>query len=159
MISTLVHLEKDADGRQESRRCISGRGRGCRHRQAGDRREDRRAWRLAWGDAGLDPKPDPAVVEDVKWRKPSNPLGVPVWSHGDILCTGETYKDKVKLTFAHGASLPDPSDLFNAGLDGGVRRAIDLRDGDIIDEAAFRALVASAVASTPVSPKGRFPRI
>ena len=87
---------------------------------------------------------DPEVVEDVKWRKPSNPLGVPVWSHGGILCTGETYKDKVKLTFAQGALLPDPSGLFNAGLDGGTRRAIDLRDSDVIDEAAFRALVASA---------------
>ena len=93
---------------------------------------------------------DPGVVEDVKWRKPSNPLGVPVWSHGGILCTGETYKDKVKLTFAQGALLPDPSGLFNAGLDGGTRRAIDLRDSDVIDEAAFRALVASAVAFNTV---------
>ena len=82
----------------------------------------------------------PDVVEEWKWR------GVPVWSHGGILCTGETYKDKVKLTFAQGALLPDPSGLFNAGLDGGTRRAIDLRDSDVIDEAAFRALVASAVA-------------
>ena len=93
---------------------------------------------------------DPAVVEDVKWRKPSNPLGVPVWSHGGILCTGETYKDKIKLTFAQGASLPDPSGLFNAGLDGGTRRAIDLRDGEIIDETAFKALIASAVAFNTV---------
>lgn len=79
---------------------------------------------------------DPMIVEEVKWRKPSNPSGVPVWSHGGILCTGETYKDKVKLTFAQGGSLPDPSGLFNAGLDGGTRRAIDLRDGDAVDEAA-----------------------
>jgi len=89
---------------------------------------------------------DPAVIEEVKWRKPSNPSGVPVWSHAGILCTGETYKDKVKLTFARGASLPDPSSLFNAGLDGGTRRAIDLHAGDPIDEAAFTALVAAAVA-------------
>lgn len=88
----------------------------------------------------------PAIVEEVKWRKPSNPLGVPVWSHGGIVCTGETYRDKVKLTFARGASLPDPSGLFNAGLDGGTRRAIDLREGDALDEAAFKALVASAVS-------------
>ncbi|MGE7157647.1 DUF1801 domain-containing protein [Methylorubrum rhodesianum] len=99
---------------------------------------------------------DPAVTEDVKWRKPSNPLGVAVWSHGGILCTGETYKDKVKLTFAQGASLPDPSGLFNAGLDGGTRRAIDLRDGDTIDEGAFKALIASAItfnAALPLRPQ------
>lgn len=89
---------------------------------------------------------DPEVVEDVRWRKPSNPSGVPVWSHDGILCTGETYKDKVKLTFAQGAALSDPSGLFNAGLDGGTRRAIDLREGDAIDETAFKALIAAAVA-------------
>ena len=89
---------------------------------------------------------DPEVVETVKWRKPSNPLGVPVWEHGGIICTGETYKDKVKLTFARGASLDDPSGLFNASLDGGTRRAIDFHEGDDLDEAAFKALVAEAVA-------------
>jgi len=89
---------------------------------------------------------DPDVVEDVKWRKPSNPGGVPTWSHGGILCTGETYKDKVKLTFANGAALKDPSGLFNAGLDGDVRRAIDIREGDKIDEKALKALVREAVA-------------
>ena len=89
---------------------------------------------------------DPDVVEEVKWRKPSNPAGVPTWSHGGILCTGETYKDKVKLTFAHGAALDDPSRLFNASLDGGTRRAIDLREGDAIDEPAFQALIRAAVA-------------
>ena len=82
----------------------------------------------------------------MKWRKPSNMLGVPTWEHAGILCTGETYRDKVKLTFARGAALPDPSGLFNAGLDGGTRRAIDLREGDRIDEAAFRALIRAAVA-------------
>ncbi len=89
---------------------------------------------------------DPGVVEAVKWRKPSNPAGVPVWEHGGMLCTGETYQDKVKLTFAQGASLPDPTRLFNASLDGNTRRAIDLREGDTIDEAAFNALVRAAVA-------------
>lgn len=89
---------------------------------------------------------DPDVVEEVKWRKPSNPAGVPVWSQGGMICTGETYKDKVKLTFARGASLKDPSGLFNSGLDGGTRRAIDIREGDEIDEAAFTALIREAVA-------------
>ena len=89
---------------------------------------------------------DPDAVEEVKWRKPSNPAGVPVWSHAGIICTGETYKDKVKLTFANGASLPDPSGLFNSSLDGNTRRAIDIREDDKIDEEAFKALVGSAVA-------------
>ena len=89
---------------------------------------------------------DPEVVETVKWRKPSNPLGVPVWEHDGIICTGETYKDKVKLTFAKGASLDDPSGLFNASLDAGTRRAIDFREGDELDAAAFKALIRDAVA-------------
>ena len=89
---------------------------------------------------------DPEVVEEVKWRKPSNPSGVPVWSHDGIICTGETYKDKVKLTFAKGASLEDPASLFNASLDGNARRAIDLHEGDRIDEDAFKALIRAAVA-------------
>lgn len=89
---------------------------------------------------------DPDVVEEVKWRKPSNPSGVPTWSHGGILCTGETYKDKVKLTFAQGASLKDPAGLFNASLDAGTRRAIDIREGEEVDSAAFKALIREAVA-------------
>jgi hypothetical protein len=97
----------------------------------------------------------PDVVEEVKWRKPSNAmLGVPVWSHAGIICTGETYKDKVKLTFAMGAALKDPSRLFNAGLEGNVRRAIDLHEGDRFDEAAFTALVRAAVALN--GKRGRF---
>lgn len=88
---------------------------------------------------------DPDVVETVKWRKPSNPNGVPVWEHAGILCTGEVYKGYVKLTFAHGASLADPTGLFNASLDGGTRRAIDLREGHLPDAAAFRALIGEAV--------------
>ncbi len=86
----------------------------------------------------------PDVVEEIKWRKPSNPSGVPVWSRDGIICTGETYKDKVKLTFANGASLEDPAGLFNSGLEGKVRRAIDLREGDAVDEEALKALVRSA---------------
>jgi hypothetical protein len=88
---------------------------------------------------------DPDVIEDVKWRKPSNNMqGVPVWEHDGLICTGETYKAAVKLTFARGAALKDPSRLFNAGLDGGTRRAIDLHEGDKIDEAAFKALIRAA---------------
>jgi hypothetical protein len=88
---------------------------------------------------------DPAVVEEVKWRKPSNPSGVPSWSLAGIICTGETYKEKVKLTFARGASLEDLSGLFNSSLDGGTRRAIDFHDGDTVDEQAFKALIREAV--------------
>jgi len=89
---------------------------------------------------------DPDVVEEVKWQKPSNPAGVPVWSHDGILCTGETYKSVVKLTFAQGASLADPRGLFDSSLEGKTRRAIDLREGDKIDEKALQALVRAAVA-------------
>ncbi len=91
-------------------------------------------------------KADPEVVEDAKWRKASNPLGVPTWSHAGIICTGETYRDKVKLTFARGASLEDRSGLFNSSLDGGTRRAIDIREGEKIDEEALAALIREAVA-------------
>ncbi|HWJ94909.1 MAG TPA: DUF1801 domain-containing protein [Telluria sp.] len=96
---------------------------------------------------------DPAVVEEVKWR------GVPVWSHAGIICTGETYKQTVKLTFAKGASLPDPAGLFNASLDGNTRRAIDLREGDELDEAALGELVRAAVALNTAAPaKARKPK-
>jgi hypothetical protein len=89
---------------------------------------------------------DPDVVEEVKWRKPSNPMGVPVWSHNGIICTGETCSDKVKLTFARGAALEDPAGLFNASLAGNTRRAIDLHEGDRIDETAFKSLIRAAAA-------------
>ena len=89
---------------------------------------------------------DPGIVEEVKWKKPSNPAGVPVWSKDGMICTGETYKDKVKLTFARGAALDDPAGLFNASLDGSARRAIDIHEGDTIDEKAFKALIRAAVA-------------
>ena len=88
---------------------------------------------------------DPDAVEEVKWRKPSNPAGVPAWSHGGMICTGETYKDKVKLTFARGASLADPSRLFNASLEGGTRRAIDIGEGESLDGEASKALIRAAV--------------
>lgn len=89
---------------------------------------------------------DPGVVEEVKWSKPSSPGGVPVWSHDGIICTGETYKNYVKLTFAKGASLEDPSGLFNASLEGNLRRAIDIHEGDKIDEKALKVLIRAAVA-------------
>jgi hypothetical protein len=89
---------------------------------------------------------DPEMTEERKWKKPSNPAGVPVWSHGGIICTGESYKDKVKLTFAKGASIPDPSGLFNSSLEGNTRRAIDIHEGEEIDAGAFKALVTAAVA-------------
>jgi hypothetical protein len=82
----------------------------------------------------------------VKWRKPSNPAGVPVWSHHGIICTGETYKNAVKLTFAKGASLPDPAGLFNASLEGNTRRAIDIYEDEKVDEKSLKALIRAAVA-------------
>jgi hypothetical protein len=89
---------------------------------------------------------EPEVVEESKWRKPSNPDGVPTFSCDGLICTVETYKDKVKLTFAKGASLPDPDQLFNSSLDGGTRRAIDIPEGTELDRDAFVALVREAVA-------------
>jgi len=90
---------------------------------------------------------DPDVVEQVKWKKPSNNMrGVPVWEHDGIVCTGETYKTAVKLTFAKGAALDDPSGLFNSSLEGNVRRAIDIHEGEKIDEKAFKALIRAAVS-------------
>jgi hypothetical protein len=98
---------------------------------------------------------DPEVVEEVKWRKPSNSMaGVPVWSHAGMICTGETYKNVVKMTFAKGASLPDPSGLFNSSLEGNARRAIDFHEGDKIDEKALQALIRAAVSlNTSVRPR------
>lgn len=90
---------------------------------------------------------DPEMLEERKWKKPSNAMaGIPVWSHHGIVCTGEIYKHVVKLTFAHGASLADPSRLFNASLEGNTRRAIDIHEGETIDAAAFKTLVKAAVA-------------
>lgn len=97
---------------------------------------------------------DPDVVEEVKWRKPSNPSGVPVWSHAGMICTGETYKSAVKVTFAKGASLTDPSGLFNSSLEGNTRRAIDFHEGDKINEKALKALIRAAVALNTPSARG-----
>jgi hypothetical protein len=88
---------------------------------------------------------DPDIVEEVKWVKPSNPAGVPTWSHNGIVCTGEIYKVTVKLTFANGALLEDPRQLFNSSLGGNTRRAIDIREGEEVDARAFKALVRAAV--------------
>ena len=100
---------------------------------------------------------DPQIVEEWKWAKASSP-GTPVWSHGGLVCTGETYKSVVKLTFAKGAALKDPSRLFNSSLEGNVRRAIDIHEDDEIDEAALKALIRAAVALNlegPSKPKGK----
>jgi hypothetical protein len=96
---------------------------------------------------------DPEVVEELKWRKPSNPAGVPVWSHAGMICTGETHKNVVKMTFAKGASLEDPSGLFNSSLEGNTRCAIDFHEGDEIDEQALKALIRAAVALNTFSPR------
>jgi hypothetical protein len=98
---------------------------------------------------------DPGMIEERKWRKPSNGMtGVPVWSHDGIVCTGETYKNAVKMTFAKGASLKDPSGLFNSSLEGNTRRAIDFHEGDKLDEQALKALIRAAVALNTSSARG-----
>jgi hypothetical protein len=96
---------------------------------------------------------DPDIVEERKWVKQATPLGIPVWSHAGIVCTGETYARVVKLTFARGASLPDPSRLFNASLEGHTRRAIDIHEGETVDARAFKALVKAAVAFNTAAKK------
>ena len=98
---------------------------------------------------------DPEMIEERKWKKASNPLGVPVWSHNGIVCTGETYAKSVKLTFAQGAKIPDPSHLFNSSLEGSTRRAIDIHEGETVDARAFRALVKAAVGVNNMSAKKR----
>jgi len=97
---------------------------------------------------------DPDVVEEVKWVKPTNP-GTPTWSHDGIICTGETYKSVVKLTFAKGASLKDPAKLFNSSLEGNTRRAIDIHEGEKVDAGAFKALIRAAVALNTSGGKAR----
>ena len=111
--------------------------------------------RMLGGIRALIKQADPEVVEEVKWRKPSNPMGVPVWSHEGIICTGETYREKVKLTFAKGAALADPAGLFNASLEGNARRAIDLHEGDDVDEDAFQSLIRAAVAMNTAGGKAK----
>ncbi|MCA1605087.1 MAG: DUF1801 domain-containing protein [Acidobacteria bacterium] len=97
---------------------------------------------------------DPEMIEERKWKKPSNAMqGIPVWSHNGIVCTGETYTKVVKLTFAQGARLPDPSRLFNSSLEGNTRRAIDIQEGEKVDARAFKALIRAAVAYNGASAK------
>ena len=99
---------------------------------------------------------DPQMIEERKWRKPSNAMaGIPVWSHNGIVCTGETYQKVVKLTFARGARIPDPSRLFNSSLEGNTRRAIDIHEGEKVDAGAFKALVKAAVAQNGPPAKKR----
>ena len=97
---------------------------------------------------------DPEMTEERKWRKPSNPAGVPTWSHDGLVCTGETYKGVVKMTFARGASLADPSGLFNSSLEGNTRRAIDVHEGDAINEKALKTLIRTAVTLNKSKAKG-----
>ena len=105
---------------------------------------------------GLILEADPKMTEEHKWKKPSNNMtGVPVWYHDGIVCTGETYKQAVKLTFARGASLRDPSKLFNSSLEGGTRRAIDIKEGEAVDARAFKALIKAAVAENGKQAKKR----
>ena len=98
---------------------------------------------------------DPEIVEECKWLKPTNPWGVPVWSHAGIVCTGEVYKAAVKLTFARGASVDDPRRLFNSSLEGNTRRAIDIREGEALDAKAFKALIRAAVMENQRSSTGK----
>ena len=122
-----------------------------RNRALGDWREETlaRMWTLIL-------EADPEMTEERKWRKPSNAMtGVPVWSHNGIVCTGETYTKVVKLTFAKGASLPDPSRLFNSSLEGNTRRALDIHEGEKVDARAFKALVKAAVAQNGAAAKKR----
>lgn len=98
---------------------------------------------------------DPGMTEERKWKKATNPAGVPVWSHHGIVCTGETYKEKIKLTFFRGASLPDPTGLFNADDRGATRRSIDISEGETVDARAFKALIKAAVAKNQASTGSR----
>ena len=123
---------------------------GTRTREAGDWRGEMLA-RIRT----LIEQADPEMIEEQKWKKPSNGMkGVPVWSHDGIVCTGETYKNYVKMTFARGAALKDPSGLFNSSLEGNARRAIDVHEGDKLDEKALKALIRAAVALNTSSPRG-----
>jgi hypothetical protein len=125
------------------------------------RRIDQRIRNLSdWREETLDRmralilEADPEMIEERKWKKPSNAMaGVPVWSHNGIVCTGETYNKVVKLTFAKGAFISDPSRIFNSSLEGNMRRAIDIREGEKVDERAFKALVKAAVAENTLAKK------
>ncbi len=127
--------------KREIRKLVSGRLIDRRIKKSGDWRGERLS-RLRV----LVKEADPGIVEEVKWIKPTNPLGTVTWSHGGLICTGETYKSHVKMTFPRGASLEDPSGLFNSSLDAKVWRAIDFHEGDKINENALKTLIRAAVA-------------
>ncbi len=134
---------------------------GRRSGSAAGRSDPRRSGTGDWRVERLDEvrriiqEADPGVVEERKWKKPTNPAGVPVWSHDGIICTGETYKNHVRLTFAKGASLGDPKGLFNDSLEGNALRAIVIREGDAIDAAAMKDLIQDAVALNTAASKKR----
>jgi hypothetical protein len=134
-----LRLQKNGKSRTKGRSAMKSISKGTA--EVGDWREETLARLRA-----LILEADPEMTEERKWKKPSNLAGVPVWSHNGIVCTGETYKDKVKLTFAKGASIPDPSGLFNSSLEGNTRRAIDIHEGEEVDAGTFKALVLAAVA-------------
>jgi hypothetical protein len=143
MKSPKINSVKQASGKTASRLIDQ------RIRDLGDWREETLARMRA-----LILKADPEMIEERKWRKPSNAMaGVPVWSHHGIVCTGEAYTKVVKLTFARGASIPDPARLFNASLEGNTRRAIDIHEGEKVDARAFKALVKAAVAENALAKK------
>jgi len=135
---------------------------GAKAKPGAEAKRDLRGWRgeLLVRMRALILEADPEMTEERKWRKPSNAMaGIPVWSHNGIVCTGETYTKVVKLTFARGASIPDPSRLFNSSLEGNTRRAIDIREGEVLDAKAFKALIQAAVAENLRSraPKSKSP--
>jgi hypothetical protein len=153
---------KKATATMKKAKSVSKEGReGAPSREIDVRIKELDDWRgemLAWVRM-LIKQADPEVVEEVKWRKPSNSMsGVPVWSHAGIICTGETYKNVVKMTFAKGASLEDPAGVFNSSLEGNTRRAIDFHEGDKIDEQALQALIRAAVALNTSSAGSGDPR-
>ena len=140
--ATTTMKKRKTGSKQEKRGNSPSQLIGARIKETGDWREKTLACMRA-----LIQEADPEMIEERKWRKPSNAMaGVPVWSHNGIVCTGETYKNVVKMTFSKGASLKDPSRLFNSSLDGNARRAIDIHEGEEIDAPALKALIRAAVA-------------
>ncbi len=133
--------KRQAEFKRENRKRISGQKIEARIKRSGDwRGEILSHMRVLMKQA------DPKIIEEVKWIKPSNPLGTPTWSHNGIICTCETYKNHMRVTFANGASLDDPSQLFNSGFAGGVMRAVVFHEGDRINERALKSLIRSAIA-------------
>ena len=151
--SASIHVKSTTKSRSASKAGATGKSNSLlmdqRHRAMNDWREETLARMRA-----LILEADPEMIEERKWKKPSNAMtGIPVWSHHGIVCTGETYTKVVKLTFAQGAKLPDPSRLFNSSLEGNMRRAIDIHEGEKVDARAFKALIKAAVAHNGASAK------